>query len=141
MPMQKIILIGNTGGVPEIRTTATGLKQAYVSFAVNLRTKDRGTGEMIETTDWWRLIFFDKLAGTAEKYVQKGSPLYVEGRPQFRDWTDREGKVRREHEVLVDQLQLLGGRPNEAVRSSSDAMARSAAKPAAESGFDDDVPF
>ncbi len=142
MPMMKLVLIGNAGGDPEIRTTASGIKQAQVSVAVNSRTKDRSTGEMVDMTDWWKMIFFDKLAGIAEQYVRKGSQVYIEGRPRVREWEDREGKVRIEREVIVDQLQLLGGRPQEPVRAAAQAKERmNAPKQAAEPEFNDDIPY
>ncbi len=142
MALLKLVVIGNAGSVPDIRTTAAGTKQATVSIAVNARSKDRATHQMVETTDWWRAIFFDKLAGIAEQFIQKGSQIYVEGRPRLRKWTDENNQTRIEQEVVVDRLQLLGGRPQEAVRASAQAIDKAVAtKPAAAAEYDDDIPY
>lgn len=108
--VNKIILMGNVGRDPEVRQLPSGQSVATVSLATSSRRKDKNTGEMIETTEWHRVVFYDRLAEIAEQYVRKGRPIYVEGRIKYGKYTDQSGVEKNTVDILASELQLLGGR-------------------------------
>lgn len=139
--LNKVHLIGNCGKDPEIRYLPSGKAAANISIATTSKRKDKNTGETIETTEWHRVIFFDKLAEIVGEYVKKGSPLYVEGRLKYGKFTTKEGHEQYTCDIVADSMQLLGGRPS---GEASAAPRQSNAKPAQSNGFEDmpdDLPF
>jgi len=113
--VNKVILIGNLGKDPEIRTFGNGGKVANFSVATSESWRDKQTGERKEKTEWTNVaIFNDGLVGIVEKYVKKGSKVYVEGKLQTRKWQDRDGNDRYTTEVVLQgyggQLTLLDSR-------------------------------
>jgi len=113
--VNKVILVGNLGRDPEIRSTQDGTKVANLSLATSETWRDRSSGERRERTEWHRVVIFnDKLAEVAEKYLRKGSKIYVEGQLQTRKWTDKEGQDRYSTEVVLQrfrgELTMLDGR-------------------------------
>ena len=105
--VNKVILIGNVGKDPEIRTFGNGGKVANFSIATSESWKDRNSGERKEKTDWHNIaVFNDGLVGVIERYVKKGSKLYIEGKLQTRKWQDRDGNDKYTTEVV---LQGYGG--------------------------------
>ena len=113
--VNKVILVGNLGRDPEIRTTNDGTKVANLSLATSETWRDRNTGERRERTEWHRIVIFnDRLVDVVEKYVSKGTKLYIEGQLQTRKWTDRDGQERYTTEVVLGrfrgQLVLLDSR-------------------------------
>ena len=105
--INKVILIGNVGKEPEIRSTQSGSKIANLSLATSERWKDKQTGERREKTEWHRVVVFSYgLVRVIENYVKKGSKLYVEGQLQTRKWQDQSGNDRYSTEVV---LQAYGG--------------------------------
>lgn len=105
--INKVILIGNVGKDPEIRSTQSGNKIANLSLATSERWKDKQTGERREKTEWHRVVVFSEgLVRVIENYVKKGSKLYVEGQLQTRKWQDQSGDDRYSTEVV---LQSFGG--------------------------------
>lgn len=136
--LNKVMLIGNLGRDPEIRVTQSGSKIANFSIATSDRRTDKATGEKTETTEWHRLIAFTQLAEIIEKYVTKGSKVYIEGRLQTRKWTDKDQVERYTTEILVDKLVMLSGKADEA---GDTAPAAKAAKVTAEAPFDDAIPW
>jgi len=104
----KITLIGNLGNEPEIRHTADGLATTTASLAVNTIRYEQD-GRVQETTEWFRLVFFAKLAETACTYFSKGGALMVEGQLQTRPYEDRSGVVRTAIEVVVHDMRMLSG--------------------------------
>ena len=111
--LNKCQFIGNSGAVPEVRQFDNGNKIAQVRIAVTERYTDRN-GQPQESAEWIPLIFNGKLADIAAQYIQKGSPVYVEGKWKSRKWTDQAGVEHISTEVRVDVLQLLGPRPQAA---------------------------
>ena len=107
--VNKVILIGNLGGDPEVRYTPNGAAVANVSLATNESWTDR-SGERQERTEWHRLVLWSKLAEIAGQYLRKGSKVYVEGRLQTRSWDDQSGQKRYTTEVVVNDMQMLDGR-------------------------------
>lgn len=110
MAVNKVILIGNLGRDPEVRTFPSGGQVANVTLATTERWKDRQSGEMREHTEWHRLVFNDRLAEIAGQYLRKGSQIYVEGSIRTRKWTDQSGQERSTSEIRVSDMQMLGSR-------------------------------
>jgi single-strand DNA-binding protein len=112
--VNKVILLGNVGKDPEIRSTADGKKIANFSVATSEEWKDKATGERKERTEWHRVcVFNDGLVGVIEKYVKKGTKVYIEGALQTRKWTDKDGAEKYSTEVILSgfngQMVLCGG--------------------------------
>ncbi len=105
--LNKVMLIGNLGSDPEIRTTPSGTKLAKVSVATNRTFQDR-TGQQQEKTEWHRLTFFGKLADIVEQYVKKGDRLYTEGRLEYSQTQDDQGNVRYWTDIVVTEMVMLG---------------------------------
>ena len=108
--VNKVILIGNLGGDPEVRYTPNGAAVVNVNLATNESWTDRNTNERQERTEWHRLVLWSKLAEIAGQYLRKGSKVYVEGRLQTRSWDDQSGQKRYTTEVVVNDMQMLDGR-------------------------------
>jgi len=102
--VNKVILIGNLGRDPEVRTTQDGSKITHLSVATTDTWRDRNSGERRERTEWHRVVIFnDKLGEVAEKYLRKGSKVYLEGSLQTRKWTDQSGQERYTTEVVLQR--------------------------------------
>ena len=115
--VNKVILLGNLGKDPEIRTMNSGSKVASFSLATSKRWKDKITQEQKDKTSWHNIVVFgDGLVGIVEKYVRKGSKIYIEGEIQTRKWQDQDGNDRYTTEVVVQgyncNLTLLDSRTN-----------------------------
>ena len=105
--VNKTILIGNLGSDPEVKRTQDGKTVVNLSIATSDSWKDKATGERKEKTEWHRVVIWNEgLCGVAEKYLQKGAKIYIEGQLQTRKWTDKDGKDRYSTEVV---LQAYGG--------------------------------
>jgi single-strand DNA-binding protein len=112
--VNKVILVGNLGRDPEVRHTQSNQKIVHLAIATSERWKDRQSGDTRERTEWHRVVIFNEnLAEIAERYLRKGSPVYLEGTLQTRKWTDQSGQERYTTEVVVPrfrgELTLLGG--------------------------------
>lgn len=113
--VNKVILVGNLGRDPEIRSTQDGTKIANLSLATSETWRDRNSGERRERTEWHRVVIFnDKLVEVVEKFLRKGSKIYVEGALQTRKWTDQQGVEKYSTEVVLQryrgELTMLDGR-------------------------------
>lgn len=108
--VNKVILVGNVGQDPEVRTLETGVKVARVRMATTERIFNRQTNETTEHTEWHTVTLWRGLAEVVDKYVRKGTPIYVEGRLRSRDW-ERDGVKHYAVEVVADDMKLLGRRP------------------------------
>lgn len=103
--VNKVILVGNLGRDPEIRSMQSGDKVCNLSVATSERWKDRNSGEMQEKTEWHRVVVFDqKLAEVAEKYLKKGAKVFLEGQLQTRKWTDNSGVEKYTTEVVLQRF-------------------------------------
>ncbi len=118
MSLNKVMLIGNVGNDPEVRylesnpqNPAANAKVASFRLATTERYRDR-SGELRENTEWHSIVVWRNNADVVEKYVHKGSQLYIEGKLRTRQWTDQTGNKRYTTEVVADTLQLLGKRPD-----------------------------
>lgn len=99
--VNKVILVGNLGKDPECRTMQNGGKVANLSLATSENWKDKATGEKKEKTEWHRVVAFGPLADIAEKYLKKGSKVYVSGQLQTRKWADKDGADKYSTEVVL----------------------------------------
>ena len=103
--VNKVILIGNLGRDPEIRSTQDGARLANMSLATSETWRDKNSGERRERTEWHRVVIFDdRLVEVAEKYLRKGSKVYLEGQLQTRKWTDQQGAERYSTEVVLQRF-------------------------------------
>ena len=149
--VNKVILVGNLGRDPEVRSTQDGSKMANFSLATSDTWRDKASGERRERTEWHRVVIFnDRLVDVAEKYLRKGSKVYVEGQLQTRKWTDQGGQERSTTEVVLTrfrgELTMLDGRGGGAGGDAggiSEGPADAPAAPSRAGGgeLDDDIPF
>lgn len=152
--VNKVILVGNLGTDPDVRTTQTGGKIVNLSLATSESWKDKTTGEKQERTQWHRIVLFNEnLANVAERYLKKGAKIYVEGQLETRKWTDKDGQEKYTTEVVLrpfnGQLTMLdskggGGMSDgdQAGYSSAPAPRSSGAATAAKvDEFEDEIPF
>ena len=117
--VNKVILLGNVGKDPEMRATAGGMQVASFTLATADRQKDQ-QGNWTDRTEWHNLVAFQRTAEIVRDYVKKGSQLYIEGKIQTRSWDDKEsGQKKYRTEIIVFDLQLLGGRNSGASDGSS----------------------
>lgn len=149
--VNKVILVGNVGADPEIRTTESGVKVARLRLATTERFLDKKTNETKELTEWHSITVWRGLADVVDKYVRKGSQLYVEGRLRTREWMDKENNKRFTTEIIADEIKLLGRRPDAPTQPQSgynNAPTANSATPTAQSAAPtipaedpDDLPF
>ena len=122
--VNKVILVGNLGKDPEIRTLNSGDRVANLTIATSETWRDKASGERKDKTEWHRVVIFnDNLAKIAEQYLRKGSSVYLEGSLQTRKWTDQQGVEKYSTEVVLQKfngnLTLLGGRGDSGGGASS----------------------
>ena len=108
--INKVILVGNVGMDPEVRSLETGVKVARVRLATTERIFNRQTNESTEHTEWHTVTLWRGLAEVVDKYVRKGSQIYIEGRLRSREW-ERDGVKHYATEIVADDMKLLGRRP------------------------------
>ncbi len=150
--VNKVILIGNLGRDPEVRHTQDGTKIVNFSMATSESWKDKTTGERREKTEWHRVVIFnERLADVAEKYLHKGSKVYIEGALQTRKWTGNDGQERYTTEVALQrfrgELTMLDSRgsnggdyaPADPAPAAFAAPEKGA--PAPGTDLDDEIPF
>jgi single-strand DNA-binding protein len=141
--VNKVIIVGNLGKDPEVRSFPDGGQVANITVATTDKWKDKTTGEMKEATEWHKVSFNGRLAEIAAQYLKKGSQVYIEGGLHTRKWTNKEGVDQYTTEIKAMQMQMLGG------KSEGDSVPRrTPSQPGkahvATSGFDDmddDIPF
>ena len=151
--VNKVILIGNLGGEPEIRHTPNGSSVANVTLATSSSWRDKQSGEMQERTEWHRVIFFNRLAEIVGEYLHKGSKVFVEGSLKTRKWQDKNGVDRYTTEIIANEMQMLdsrgsagGGNYTPASQSEKPQSSATENTPAGSGSTvdqfnDDDIPF
>ncbi len=166
--INKVILVGNLGADPDVRTTQDGREIANLSLATSESWKDKNTGERRDKTEWHRVVIFQpSLVGIAKQYLKKGSKIFLEGSLQTRKWTDNNGQDRYTTEIVIQGYNggftmldsagsaggagnfgdnnFSGGNPMGATnnRPAQPAQAPAAAAPASNvaEDFEDDIPF
>lgn len=117
--VNKVILIGNVGMDPEVRTTESGVKVARLRLATTERLFDRQANETREHTEWHTVTLWRGLADVVDRYVRKGSQIYIEGRLRTRDWMDKDNNKRFTTEILADTMNLLGRRSDNPASDST----------------------
>lgn len=152
MSFNKVIIVGNLGRDPELRYTPQGTAVCNFSMATTEKRRDK-SGEFQDVTTWFRVTLWDKKAEVAAKYLQKGKPVYIEGRLKVDEWTDRDGKERYTLDVTATDMQFIGSASDRDSGYSSDgpdmpdmdagsAPSSSSSAAAASGGStDDDIPF
>ena len=128
--VNKVILIGNLGKDPEVKYLDSGVAVANFSLATTENYKNK-EGERVSQTEWHNVVLWRGLAEVAEKWLKKGSSVYIEGKIRTRKWEDKEGNARYSTEILGDNMTMLGGKP-----SSEGASATTQ-----DSDSKDDLPF
>jgi single-strand DNA-binding protein len=147
--VNKVILIGNLGKDPEVRRTTSGDPVVNLSIATSESWRDKASGERKEKTEWHRVVIFNKnLADVAEKYLRKGSKVYVEGQLQTRKWTDKDGAEKYSTEVVLQnfrgELTMLDGRNGGGEGGGGFGGGRGASEAPASfqrDEMDDEIPF
>ncbi|MDE5708095.1 MAG: single-stranded DNA-binding protein [Alistipes sp.] len=129
--VNKVILIGNVGMDPEVRTTESGVKVARVRLATTERLFDRQANESREHTEWHTITLWRGLADIVDRYVRKGSQIYIEGRLRTRDWMDKDNNRRYTTEILADSMNLLGRRGDGSASEGASYGQPAAPQPAA----------
>ena len=154
--INKAIIVGTLGRDPEVKYTANGSAVVNLSVVTNEVWKDKNTGENVEKAEWHRIVIFGKLAEIAAQYLKKGQQVYFEGKIQTRKWQGQDGQDRYTTEIVANEMQMLGGRPDASGGTASfnkpqqpQQAAQPAPQPAQKSQFDappvddgfDDIPF
>ena len=140
--VNKAILVGNLGKDPEIRVIESGRKVAQFSLATTESYKDKN-GERVDQTEWHNVVFWGPIADVIEKYLKKGSQVYIEGKIRTRSYDDKEGVKKYITEIVGQNMTMLGGSPkssSEAGESKSYAVAEPSG-PSAGADDSDDLPF
>jgi single-strand DNA-binding protein len=142
--INKVILLGNLGQDPEVRSTAGGVLVANVSIATSNSWKDKNSGETVEQTEWHKIVFFNRLAEIVDQYLKKGSKIYVEGQLRTSSWEDQETGVKRyKTEIIARDLEMIGGRAETGQQNQDSGLDQSSQNPQ-EDGVpweDEDIPF
>ncbi|MDC3152906.1 single-stranded DNA-binding protein [SAR86 cluster bacterium] len=138
--VNKVILVGNLGQKPEMRYTATQSAVANLSIATTESWKDKESGEMRDKTEWHRVVYFGKLAEIVEKYLDKGSSVYIEGKLQTRKWQDKSGADRWTTEIVGNELTMLGSRSSNNAQAQTESETPFSDESSSEL-TDDDIPF
>ena len=133
MSVNKVILVGRLGKDPEVKKMTNGEAVTNVTLATSENWKDK-TGVKQEKTEWHNLVFYRRLAEIAGQYLKKGSQIYVEGKIQTRKWQDKEGQDRNMTEIVVNEMQMLGGK-------SGSPSAQATTQSASQKDDDFDIPF
>ncbi len=108
--VNKVILLGNLGKDPEVRTLENGVKVCSFPLATSESYKDKNTGQTITRTEWHNIVMWRGLADVAERFLEKGKQIYVEGKIQTRSYQDKEGNQRYMTEVVANEMTMLGGK-------------------------------
>lgn len=120
--INKVILVGNVGGDPEVRYMPNGNAVTTLSLATSESWKDKQTGEKQDRTEWHRVVCFNRLGEIAGEYVRKGSKIYVEGSLRTRKWQDQQGQDRYTTEIIASEMQMLDSKGGSASAPAYDDM-------------------
>jgi single-strand DNA-binding protein len=148
MSVNKAILIGFVGNDPEVRYLDSGTPVANFNLATSETYTNKG-GEKVTQTEWHHIVLWRSLAEITEKYIKKGSQVYIEGRIRTRSWDDRDGNKRYTTEIVADSMQMMGRKNdgNSEISTSSGQASdnidtpKSSTEPIADNNGSDDLPF
>jgi single-strand DNA-binding protein len=138
--VNKAILIGNLGADPELRYTPTGQALTSLRLATTEKFKDK-SGTLQSRTEWHNVVCWGRLAEIAKDYLHKGSPVYIEGRIQYRSYEDKDGIKRYRTDIVATGMQLLGGRPSGEGAPAAEAPEVGEPAPTESTVEEDDLPF
>lgn len=148
--VNKVILIGNLGADPEVKTLESGTKVASIRLATTERYKDKN-GTQQENTEWHNVVFWSGLADVTERYLKKGDQVYIEGRIKSRKWTDKDGVERYFTDIVANEMTMLGSpsggssgggqQPQSQSTPASQQNQVNEPKPSSLDDIDDDLPF
>ncbi|MDR0510324.1 MAG: single-stranded DNA-binding protein [Rikenellaceae bacterium] len=127
--VNKVILIGNVGADPDVRSLEGGVKVARIRLATTERSYNRQTQETKEFTEWHSVTLWRSLADVADRFVKKGSQIYIEGSIRSREWSDETGVKRYAVEIVANEMKLLGRRPDGAQTASGASVPAPAPAP------------
>lgn len=147
--VNKVIIVGHLGNDPEVRALEGGVNLARISVATTESYTDKNTGDRVSNTEWHRVVMWRGLATVAEKYLKKGSLVYIEGKLRTRSWEDENKQTRYSTEIVADQMTMLGSRNDsqQAGAKPEDKKAPVVSAPKSVKGPDmssddeDDLPF
>ena len=151
--INKVILVGNLGKDPEVRSLANGSQVTRITIATSESWTDKQSGQKQERTEWHRVVFFNRLAEIAGEYLKKGSKVYVEGSLQTRSWEDQQGVKKYATEIKANEMQMLDSKgsvdnfasPERAqpahTRAKDHYTPEAGNQAQAVEAFDDDIPF
>lgn len=144
--VNRVIIVGNLGRDPDIRTTQDGSKIVNLSVATSESWKDRNSGERKEKSEWHRVVIFnERIAKVAEQYLRKGSKVYLEGQLQTRKWTDRSGVEKYSTEIVLQrfrgELQLLDSKGDGSTDEQSGGYGNASGGGYAPDDLEDSIPF
>lgn len=137
--VNKVIIIGNVGQTPEIKTFKNGGSITNVSVATSESWKDKITGQNMDRTEWHKLVFTGKLSELALNYIKKGSKIYIEGSLKTRSWKDDKGGSKSITEIIVSSFQILDGKRDDVSPNAKESYSKQAEIPV--EAFDDEIPF
>jgi len=135
--VNKVILVGNLGKDPEVKYLDSGVAVANFSLATTENYKNK-EGERVSQTEWHNIVLWRGLAEVAEKWLKKGSSVYIEGKIKTRKWEDKDGNTRYNTEILADNMTMLGGKSNTDSTSPVSSELTTSKSP---EDTDDDLPF
>lgn len=148
--VNKVILIGRLGGDPVVKRKDNFIA-TNISVATSEAWTDKNTGEKRQSTEWHRVVFYNKLAEIVEKYLKKGDPIYIEGKNKTRKYSDKDGIERQITEVIAHEMQMLGGGVKKEERNDNEhyepeenpykSTKNSDSGNQSQAQFDDDIPF
>lgn len=123
--VNKVILVGNVGADPEVRTFESGTKTARINLATTERTYNRQTNETKDYTEWHTITFWSRLADIVDKYVRKGSQIYVEGSLRTSEWVDKDNIKRHTTVIIAGEMKMLGRRADNLAPQTSQTQPQS----------------
>lgn len=136
--LNKVMIIGNIGHEPELRTMPNGSAVATISVATSETWKDKATGAKQERTEWHQIVFFNKLAEIVRDYLHKGSKVYVEGQLRTKKWQDKQtGETKYSTQIIASEMKMLDKRPEEGQQQQQ----QEGAPPPIPPDFTDEIPF
>ena len=137
--VNKVIIMGVLGNAPDLKTAGNGNAIVNFSLATSESWRDKQSGEKKENTQWHRCVAYGKLGEIIAQYAGKGDKLYVEGKLNTREWQDKDGNKRQTTEIVVEDMQLMGNKPQG--QPVQQPQRQPAQQQSAADDFDDDIPF
>jgi len=138
--VNKVILLGNLGKDPEVKTLENGNKMAKFPLATSEKYTDKNTGQLVENTEWHNVVLWRGLADLAEKYLRKGNQVYVDGKIRTGSWEDN-GEKRYSTEIVANDIRFVGNRPQEQNTAPASQQKRPEELPTVDFKEVDELPF